>query len=38
MIIPSTTATTAPTTASEYTWSLIKGAYGEKGSPGKKRG
>lgn len=36
MGVCSTTATTAPTTASEYTWSLIKGADGEKGSPGKK--
>lgn len=36
MGVCSTTVTTAPTTASEYTWSLIKGADGEKGSPGKK--
>lgn len=36
MGVCSTTATTAPTTASEYTWSLIKGADGQDGSPGQK--
>lgn len=36
MGVASTTASTAPTSASAYTWSLIKGADGANGSPGAK--
>ena len=35
MGVASTTATTAPTSYSAYTWSLIKGADGEKGATGQ---
>ena len=34
MGVASTTSTTPPTSSSAYTWSLIKGADGEKGEPG----
>lgn len=35
MGVSSTTSPTAPTSASAYTWSLIKGADGNNGSPGQ---